>query len=109
MTSKTIFLIILSLLSQFAFCQNEKWIHGKIIVKDATPKGVHIINLVNEKETVSDIRGEFDIEAKIDDLLIFPSDNLDYQRKIIEKEDYNRASITIEMTSKTIQLDEVTI
>ncbi len=109
MSSKIIFSIIFFLINQFAFCQNEKLIHGKILVKDASPQGVLIINLMNEKETVSNEKGEFSIEAKIDDLLIFPSNHLDYQRKIIEEEDYKLGSIKIEMTSKITQLEDVKI
>src|SRR6478609_7752493 len=98
MTSKNIFLLLLLFIVQFVFAQKEKWIQGKIIVKDATPQGVHIINLVNEKETISNEKGEFNIEAKTDDLLVFSSKHLDYQRKIIEDNDYKSASISIEMT-----------
>jgi len=109
MTLKNSFLILLFLVSQFVFCQSEKRIHGKIVVKDASPQGVHVINLVNEKETISDDKGEFNIDAKTDDLLVFSSNHLDYMRKIIEDDDYKSGSITIEMTAKATQLDEVKI
>ncbi len=91
------------------FSQEEKLINGKIIVKNATPQGVHVINLVNEKEVISDSKGEFSILAKLDDVLVFSSNHLDYQRKIIETDDYKALAFTIEMTSKVIELDEVEI
>lgn len=109
MKIKSTFLLFLSFLTQFVFSQNEKLIHGKIIVKDATPQGVHIINLMNEKETVSDTNGAFSIMAKLDDLLVFSNVHLDYMRKIIELQDYNSSLVLIEMTSKVNQLDEVEV
>lgn len=96
-------------LSQFVFSQNEKVINGRIIVKDATPMGVHIINLVNEKEAISDSNGNFSILAKTDDVLVFSAENLDFQRKIVDEHEYAMSSLTMEMTSKVNKLDEVEI
>lgn len=95
--------------TQFVFSQNEKLLDGNILVKDATPQGVHIINLMNEKETVSDSKGAFSILAKPDDLLVFSASHLDYMRKIVETSDYNSDQITVDMTSKINQLDEVEV
>ena len=95
--------------TQFVFSQNEKLLDGNILVKDATPQGVHIINLMNEKETDSDSKGAFSILAKPDDLLVFSASHLDYMRKIVETSDYNSDQITVDMTSKINQLDEVEV
>ncbi len=102
-------LLALLLIFQIGFSQEEKLIKGKIIISDATPGGVIILNLVNEKETVSDAKGEFTILAKVDDVLVFHAPNLDYQRKIIEAEDYNSGKISMKMTSKIEVLEEVEI
>jgi len=109
MKNNSTFLIFLFFATQFVFSQNEKLLHGKIVVKDATPQSVHIINLMNEKETVSDSKGAFVIEAKPDDLLVFSANHLDYMRKIIETSDYNSPVLMIEMTSKINELDEVEV
>lgn len=109
MKSKSTFPIFLFFVSQFVFSQSEKLLYGKISIKDATPQGVHIINLMNEKETVSDSQGAFSIEAKPDDLLVFSANHLDYMRKIIEISDYETAVLVIEMTSKINELDEVEV
>ncbi len=102
-------LLLFMLIVQFAFSQTEKMIYGKIIVKDATPQGVLVLNLVNEKETITNKQGEFSILAKPEDVLVFSAVHLDYQRKIIEQEDYDLGKITIAMTSKVNQLEEVEI
>lgn len=109
MNCKITFFVLFSFFTIAGFSQSEKIITGKILVKNATPSGVHIINLVNEKEVISDEKGEFKILAKVDDLLVFSSLTLDYQRKIIETEDYNAGFFTMEMTAKINQLDEVEV
>lgn len=109
MKSNSTFPIFLLFITQLVFSQDEKLLYGKIVVNDATPQGVHVINLMNEKETVSDDKGAFSILAKPDDLLVFSAVHLDYMRKIIEINDYNSENLVIEMTSKVNQLDEVEI
>lgn len=94
---------------QLSFAQEEKLIQGKIIVADATPLGIVVLNLVTEKETATDAEGRFSILAKPDDLLVFYASNLDKQRKIIERSDYEKRYIEITMTSKVEQLEEVEI
>ena len=108
--NKTIILFFL-FLSPIAFGQtvSEKIIRGKIIVELGNPAGVTIINLVTEKSTVSDSNGEFFILAKVDDLLVFSSINLEYHRRIIEEDDLKSDIIIIKMIAKIIELEEVIV
>lgn len=105
---KNSFLILL-FLSTFVFAQNSVKIKGKILVADAKPSGVHIINLNTEKETISDKDGFFFIEVHVDDLLVFSANHLDYMRKIIDQDAVQSAMIQVEMTSKMTVLEEVEI
>jgi hypothetical protein len=104
-------ILVLGLLCQIAFGQTtgEKIIHGKIVVESGFVAGVTIINLVNEKSTVSDSNGEFFILAKAEDLLVFSSINLEYQRRIIEQDDLKSDLIIIKMTAKITELEEVIV
>lgn len=102
-------LFFLVLLSQLAFSQQEKSINGKIIVKDAKVSDIHIINLSNDKETLTNNKGEFSILVKPDDLLVFSAEHLDYMRKIVEQEDYDSGTLRVGMTSKINRLDEVVV
>jgi hypothetical protein len=110
MRSKII-LYVLGLFCQIAFCQTagEKLIHGKIVVESGAMSGVSVINLVNEKSTVSDNNGDFYILAKAEDLLVFSSVNLEYYRRIIEEKDLKPEVLIIKMTSKITELEEVII
>lgn len=102
-------LFFLVFISQLAFSQEAKLIKGKVVVKDATPGGVRVVNLVSEKEVMTNSKGEFSIWVQPEDLLVFSAVHLDYMRKFIELEDYNTPLLMVEMTSKINQLDEVEV
>lgn len=111
MRTNNIVILILVLFFQITFGQtgDEKLIHGKIRVESGNVEGVTIINLVNEKSTVSDGNGDFFILVKADDLLVFSAVNLEYFRRIIEKKDLKSEVLIIKMTSKTTELKEVIV
>lgn len=104
-------MILFVLLSQISFCQTsvEKLLHGKILVESGNPGGVSIINLVNEKSTVSDNNGEFSILAKAGDLLVFSAVNLEYHRRTIEENDLTSDVVLVKMIPKSIELKEVIV
>ena len=101
-------LLIFIIFFQFSFAQ-EKIIHGKISAEGNNVEGINIINLVNERSTVSDVNGGFQILAKVEDLLVLTAVNFEYKRKIITTEDVNAKTIEIKMTPKVGQIDEVVI
>ena len=109
MTKKILFALCIFSIFDFSFAQESKLIKGKITVIDANPKGVLILNLNSEKETKSDFDGHFNIDAKIDDLIVFQSDNLEYLRKTIDDKDFLTGKLDVKMTLKMNQLDEVKI
>jgi hypothetical protein len=106
-----IILFVFGLFYQTTFGQTDGGmvLHGKIIVDSGVMAGVTIMNLVNEKSTVSDSNGDFFILAKADDLIVFSSTNLEYYRKIIEEEDLKLAVLKIKMVSKITELEEVIV
>jgi hypothetical protein len=108
---KEFLLILLVVLSQISFGQiaGEKLLHGKIMVESGNVGGVTIINLVNEKTAISDGNGEFFILAKAEDLLVFSSVNLEYYRRIIDDEDLKPEILTVKMTAKITELEEVIV
>lgn len=101
--------LVLVLVINFANAQTSKLLSGKIVVKDGNRNGVLVLNLVTEKEAISDFNGNFKIEAKVDDLLVFQNSNLEYLRKSIDETDFENEFIIVEMTKKNIQLDEIKI
>ncbi|AWA28864.1 hypothetical protein HYN48_01480 [Flavobacterium magnum] len=109
MKKNNTFLLLCFLISGLLSAQEEKLISGAIIVKDGSPREIHILNLVNEKESVTGDDGTFSILAKTDDVLLISGNHVDLQRKVIEKQDYDSGKITIQTTAKATQLDEVEI
>lgn len=102
-------LFFLAFISQLAFSQQEKMLQGRVVVKNAKASDIHVINLTNDKETITSAQGEFSILVRPDDLLVFSAVHLDYMRKIVEEQHYNSATIVVEMTSKINKLDEVEV
>lgn len=82
---------------------------GKIRVNDLPAEGVHVVNLVTEKATITNANGEFIIEVREDDLLVFSAVHLNYWRRSISASDIQKKEITIEMTSKVVELEGVTV
>ena len=99
------------LVSAFSLAQNdvEKLIHFKIMAEGTTVEGVNVLNLVNQKYTISDQNGEFYINAKYEDVLLITAVNLEIKRKLIEEEDLLPELITIKMIPKNTELKEVKV
>ena len=103
--------ILLMFMSAIALGQSnvEKLIHCKIIAEGTTVNGVNVLNLVNQKNTISDVNGEFYILAKYDDVLLMTAVNLEIKRKLIEEEDLQLELIKIKMIPKNTELKEVRV
>jgi hypothetical protein len=87
----------------------EKVINGTIICDSNSVEGVHVLNLVNEKSTVTDRNGHFSIVAKQGDLLVFSAVHLNYWRKSIKENDFKTGFIEVIMTPKEVKLNEVVL
>lgn len=88
---------------------SEKIINGKIEVEAASAEGVHVLNLVTEKSTVSDVNGNFSISAKEDDLLVFSAVHLEYARKSISKKEFESGYFVVKLQEKVTELEEVVV
>jgi len=87
----------------------EKVINGTIICDSSSVEGVHVLNLVNEKSTVTDRNGHFSIEAKQGDLLVFSAVHLNYWRKSVKENDFKTGFLEVIMTPKEVKLNEVVL
>jgi len=97
-------------LSQITFGQSkEKLLHGKIVADSASVVGIDVVNLGNEKVTVTNNKGEFSVLAKADDILVFSSMTLEMKRMLVDEDDLKSETITIYMTPKINELNEVIV
>ena len=88
---------------------NEKILHGKIVADSASVVGIDVVNLGNEKVTVTNNKGEFSILAKADDIFVFSSMTLEMKRMLVDEDDLKSETITIYMTPKINELNEVIV
>ena len=105
------FLILLLLLSFLSNAQEKEriLIQGKIKADSAPVEGVHVLNMVTEQATISNASGDFKLEVKADDLLVFSAVHLNYWRKSIRESDIENGNFEVLLTPKEEKLDEVVV
>lgn len=86
-----------------------KIIQGKLLSDGKFPGGVDVVNLVNEKATISDAQGNFTIEASAGDLLVISGKEFEYMRYSIDTDDLLKPLLTIKLITKAIQLEETVV
>ena len=103
------FLLFFGTFSLWSQDRNERLLHGIIAADDAVLSEIEIINLGNEKVTVTNSKGEFSILAKADDILVFSSKSLEMRRLLIDQDDLKAGTITVNMYPKITELNEVIV
>ena len=100
----------------FTYCQisfgqaaNEKMLCGKIILDSNNAIAVNVLNVTNEKTSVSNTDGYFFISAKINDVLVFTAENLESHRLEINSAIFTTGEIFVKMFPRTIQLKDVVV
>ena len=104
-----VLLLFFSTFSLWSQDRNEKLLQGIIAADDALLSGIDVVNLGNEKVTVTNSKGEFFILAKADDILVFSSKSLEMRRLLIDEDDLKSGNITLNMYPKINELDEVIV
>lgn len=104
-----VLLLFFSTFSLWSQDRNEKLLQGIIAADDALLSGIDVVNLGNEKVTVTNSKGEFSILAKADDILVFSSKTLEMRRLLIDEDDLKSGTIIVNMFTKINELDEVIV
>lgn len=100
--------LIISFLT-IVFSYGQKTIYGVVKVENASAEGIHVTNLVSEKATITNEKGEFWLDVKEDDLIVFSAVHLNYWRKSISANDIKTEKIEVVMTTKVSELEEVVV
>ncbi len=102
-------IVIIGFLLWVPLLFSQTTIKGKVVVKEQSAEGIHVLNLVSEKTTITNEKGEFKIEVQEDDLLVFSAVHLNCWRKSISENDLKNGFIEVEMTTKEQILEEVVV
>lgn len=100
---------LLLLISFIGFSQTQQLINGKVSYRDSYQKSIDVINFTTKKITQTSALGAFSIEAKVNDILIFMSDNFADQKYKLTAEDIQKKVLLITLIEKPIPLEEVEI
>jgi hypothetical protein len=100
------FIIIIFYFKSFS---QEKIIAGQVLVNKNPAENVHVSNLTKNYTTISNQDGKFNIQGEIGDLIVFSAVHLDFWRQSIKKNDYESGLMTVNMTEKTTELEEIEI
>ena len=101
----------LLLATNFTFSQDDyrTWIKGKVLYKNVNVTSANVINNTSQQATTTNADGEFEIEVKLNDKLIFSSVQYQIRELNITKEILQRNRIVIDVNEKVNELDQVVV
>lgn len=82
---------------------------GKVIYKNVNVANEYVINSTTEKATVTNDDGEFSIEVKEGDELVFTAVNYQYKLVTVTPEILEKNRLIVTVNEKVTELDEVVI
>ena len=92
--------------STHLFSQESIVLKGKIL-SDSIEAPVHIINITAEEGTVTEASGEFAVQVKEGDLLLFSSVQFKKKEILVTSEIFSSGLLEIELQKDLTELDEV--
>lgn len=82
---------------------------GKVIYKNYSVANEYVINSTTEKATVTNEEGEFSIDVKLGDELVFTAVNYQYKLVKISQEILDKNRLIVTVNEKVTELEEVVI
>ena len=107
--SKNISVIVLVFFVQICFGQknDSKQLIGKVLEHSTPIEGINIINNRTQVATVSDSEGNFSMQVKEGDVLVFSAVNLEPQNHRVVSGDLYTNILVIKITAKEVALKDV--
>jgi hypothetical protein len=111
MSLKKYHIIFFMFFCYVCFGQNDyrTWIKGKVLYKNINVIGANVINNTSQNATITNNDGEFEIEVKLNDKLLFSSVQYQISELNITKDILQKNRIVIDVNEKVTALDEVVI
>ena len=103
--------IFLLIAINFSYSQDDyrTWIKGKVLYKNVNVNSANVINNTSQQATTTNEEGEFEIEVKLNDKLIFSSVQYQIRELNITKEILQKNRIVIDVNEKVTELDQVVV
>ena len=105
----SLLLIILFLNPSFSQVDYRTWIKGKVLYKNVSVPSANVINNTSQAATTTNNDGEFEIEVKLNDKLLFSSVQYQIREINITKDILQKNRIVIDVNDKITELDEVVV
>lgn len=94
---------------QISISQTEKLLHGKVVSNNSPLNKVEVINKTAKTSTTTNALGEFSIEVKAQDSLIFFTKDYLFARLKITAKEIETNNLIVKMIPKAEELNEVVI
>ena len=96
-------------LNNFAQEDERRILRGKVLYRNSNVVNENVINTTSERATITNDKGEFAINVKLDDELVFTSVNYQIEIVKITQEILDKNRLVVEVNEKVTELDEVVI
>lgn len=108
-TKLLLFLSLFFVIATQAQDGGRHYLRGKVLYKGGNVPGQNVINTTTEKATVTDDNGEFGIDVKAGDELVFIALNYNVEAILITDEIIKNNRLVVEVNEKVTALSEVVV
>lgn len=84
-------------------------IRGQVFISDSDAAGVHVINLTKNRITVTNKKGEFQLEAQVNDTISFSLIGYSNRKLIVTQDILQGDKIHIQLEESAIDLEEIIV
>ena len=104
-----LFVLISAAFSQSYGQEERNLLRGKVMYRNSNVQNENVINVTTEKGVVTNANGEFEINVKLGDELVFTAVNYQIKRVRITQEILDNNRLVVEVNEKVTELDEVVV
>ena len=106
---KPLFIVFLFSISFSIDAQQRMPLKGRIVADSLNGAAINIVNLSSKTGTTNNTSGEFEIEVKVTDTLLFSSVQYEIREVIISEEILSESLLSVPLIDRVNQLEEVSI
>jgi len=101
--------ILFVIIHQFSYSQTNKALKGRVMSDSLLLPNIEVVNTTSHKSTITDTYGEFVLEAKANDSILFHHKEYQLKRIKLKSADFTSGTFSVKMDKKPEELNEVVI